>query len=88
MINIVTIEGDGAANTTQGNFIIDAIETANEGGFAASRGSDEGGDFFCVNVQIDVKQGLFFAIENTEAVAFDERTVARRRSLSFTRTAW
>ena len=40
------------------NQIVHAIEAAQEGGFATTGGSDEGGHFFLVNIHVDIKQCL------------------------------
>ena len=54
--------------------VVHAVEVAQEGGFAATGGADEGGDVIFGKGEVDVVEDLLGAIPEVEVVHFDEGT--------------
>ena len=68
------VETDIATMADAVDEIVHAIEVAQEGGFAAAGGTDEGGDVIFGKGEVDVVKDLLGAIPEVEVVHFDEGT--------------
>ena len=62
---------DGALDGADVDEVVHAVDAAEEGGFAAAGGSDEGGDLFLGDLEVDVVEGLVFGVEEVEIGDFD-----------------
>ena len=59
--NTFIFQHNVAGKAGGGNGFVHPVKTADQGGFAAARRADNGGDFFLIHVHIHIKQSLFVA---------------------------
>ena len=72
IVNAAAIDDDVPRMADAIDEVIHAIEISQERGFSTAGGPDKGGDLALGNVERDVEEGLFFAVEKTEVADGDE----------------
>jgi ABC-type amino acid transport system permease subunit len=67
----IAVEPDRAFDPAAGDRVVHPVERAQESGLAAARRADQGGDGLVRDVQRDVVQGLFVAVEDRDVAGGD-----------------
>ena len=60
-----------AVTSGAGNPVVDAVDAADQGGLAAARGPDEGGDLMGGNIERDLMQRLLAAVGEGDVLDLD-----------------
>jgi len=71
-IDAVDVDGTGGDAGAR-DAVVDAVEAAQQGGFSAAGGSDEGGDAVKWDVQGDIMEGLFRMVGEAQILNPDGR---------------
>ena len=61
-VDVLTVELDVACDAAALYEVVHAVERAQQGALAAAGRADEGGDLVCLDVQVDVVQGVEIAV--------------------------
>jgi hypothetical protein len=70
-VDILAVQGYFTGDAALGDQIIHAVKTAQQGGFTASRRTDESGDLFIVNWDVNIFEHMFVAEPQVHVVCAD-----------------
>ena len=65
-VDIAAMEGERAGDAGNGDEVVHAVDGAKEGGLAAARGANEGGDLVGGDVGGDMAEGLGGAVKEVQ----------------------
>src|SRR5690606_27843855 len=66
VVDVLAVVGDGALDAGAGDEVVHAVERAQEGGLAAARGPDEGGDLVLGDGEVHALDGVEAAVEDVD----------------------
>ena len=70
-VEVLSLQEQFAGDVTARHKIVHAVEGAQERGFSAARGTDDGGDLLAFDLQVDIADRHESAVKNGEGVGFD-----------------
>ena len=81
----IAVEADVAGRSARGVQIVQPVDAAQQGRFAAARGADQGRHLALGNAHVDVEQGLLLAVPEIELDDLDDGLFLGHRRMGFGR---